>query len=93
MQIAPIGVGYHRPWRAKSWDRFAVPRPCSRVRLVTAKPITVPPRARQDELEHYRLLVQAEMDRLTAAAERWAETNRYEAPEPAAEPTAPRLAS
>jgi lysophospholipid acyltransferase (LPLAT)-like uncharacterized protein len=92
MQIAPIGIGYHRPWRVKSWDRFAVPRPCSRVRLLTDQPITVPPRARSEELEQYRMLVQAEMDRLTAAAEQWAETNRFEPPRSAG-PAAPRLAS
>ncbi|HVK17493.1 MAG TPA: lysophospholipid acyltransferase family protein [Fimbriiglobus sp.] len=93
MQIAPIAVGYDRPWRAGSWDRFAVPRPRSRVRLVTDQPITVPPGVRSDELERYRLLVQAEMDRLTIAAEQWAETNRFEAPALPAEPAAPRLAS
>ncbi len=92
MQVVPIGVGFDRPWRAKSWYRFAVPRPCSRARLLTDQPFTVPPRARSEELEQYRLLVQSEMDRLTAAAERWAETNRFEPPAPA-EPAAPRLAS
>ena len=25
--IVPVGIGYDRPWRTKSWDRFAVPRP------------------------------------------------------------------
>lgn len=93
MQIAPIAVGYERPWRAKSWDRFAVPRPCTRAKMVSGRPITVPPRARSDELEHYRLQVQAEMDYLTVAAERWAETNRFEPPAGPAGPAAPRLAS
>jgi lysophospholipid acyltransferase (LPLAT)-like uncharacterized protein len=92
MQIVPTGIGYERPWRAKSWDRFAVPRPCSRAKMVSDRPITVPPRAKSDELEHYRLLVQAEMDRLTAVAEKWADTNRFEVPAAADEP-APRLAS
>jgi lysophospholipid acyltransferase (LPLAT)-like uncharacterized protein len=78
MKVVPIGVGYDRPWRAKSWDRFALPRPGSRVRAVTAEPIAVPPKLRADELEPYRLRVQAELDRLTAIAERWAETNRLE---------------
>ncbi|HET6575493.1 MAG TPA: lysophospholipid acyltransferase family protein, partial [Fimbriiglobus sp.] len=57
MQIVPIGIGYERPWRAKSWDQFAVPRPCSRARMVSDQPITVPRKARSDELENYRLLV------------------------------------
>ena len=69
-----------------------MPRPRSRVRLVTDRPITVPPRARSDELEHYRMLVQAEMDRLTSSAEQWSETDRFEPPAGPAE-SAPRLAS
>jgi hypothetical protein len=60
--------------------------------MVSERPITVPPKARSDELEHYRLLVKAEMDRLTAVAERWADTNRFEMPAATVE-TAPRLAS
>jgi lysophospholipid acyltransferase (LPLAT)-like uncharacterized protein len=80
MQIVPVGVGYNRPWRAKSWDRFAVPRPGSRARLITGEPISVPPRLRADELEPYRLAVQSEMDRLTDVAERWAATNHLELP-------------
>jgi lysophospholipid acyltransferase (LPLAT)-like uncharacterized protein len=80
MQVVPVGVGYNRPWRAKSWDRFAVPRPGSRARLITGEPISVPPRLRAEELEPYRLAVQSEMDRLTDVAERWAETNQLELP-------------
>jgi lysophospholipid acyltransferase (LPLAT)-like uncharacterized protein len=78
MKIVPIGIGYDRPWRVKSWDRFAVPKPLSRIRAVTAEPIAVPPKLRADELEPYRLQVQAEMDRLTAIAEHWAKTNRLD---------------
>jgi hypothetical protein len=40
--------------------------------------VAVPPGLRSAGLEEYRLLVQAEMDRLNAAAERWAETGRLE---------------
>jgi lysophospholipid acyltransferase (LPLAT)-like uncharacterized protein len=78
LKVAPIGVGYDRPWRVGSWDRFAVPKPGSRVRAVTAEPIAVPPKLRSDELEPYRLKVQAEMDRLTDVAERWAATNKLD---------------
>jgi lysophospholipid acyltransferase (LPLAT)-like uncharacterized protein len=78
MTIVCVGVGYDRPWRAKSWDRFAVPKPFSRAKTLTSEPIAIPPRLRADELEPHRLRVQAEMDRLNAAAERWAETNRLE---------------
>src|SRR5579883_1608196 len=85
MTIVCVGVGYDHPWRAGSWDRFAVPKPGSRARCLTAEPIAVPPGLRGGDLEPYRLRVQAEMDRLNAAAERWAETGRLAAP-PAAGP-------
>ena len=50
MTIVCLGIGYDRPWRAKSWDRFAVPRPWSRARLVCADAITVPPKLRTEGL-------------------------------------------
>lgn len=83
MQIVPTGIGFDRPWRAKSWDRMAIPKPFHRARQITANPIAVPNGLRTAGLEEYRLLVQAELDRLTAAAERWAETGRLVLPLPA----------
>jgi lysophospholipid acyltransferase (LPLAT)-like uncharacterized protein len=80
MSVVCVGVGYHRPWRAGSWDRFAVPKPGSRAKCLTADPIAVPAGLKADGLEAYRLIVQAEMDRLNAAAERWAETNVLDVP-------------
>lgn len=94
MLIVPTGIAFDRPWRMKSWDRMAIPRPGSRAKQITATPIAVPQGLRAAELERYRLLVQSELDRLTAAAERWAETNRFELPPPDAATVLPhRLAS
>jgi lysophospholipid acyltransferase (LPLAT)-like uncharacterized protein len=92
MKIVPVGVGYHRPWRLKSWDRFAVPRPFARARCIAGEPIRVPPNLRTAGLEDYRAIVQAEMDRLNHAAETWAETGRLSLP-PAAAAAPLRLAS
>ncbi len=36
--IVPIGAGASSWWRLRSWDRFAIPRPFSRVRLVYGAP-------------------------------------------------------
>ncbi|MFO0800713.1 MAG: lysophospholipid acyltransferase family protein [Gemmataceae bacterium] len=91
MRVVPVGVGYRRPWRLGSWDRFAVPRPFTAARCVTGDPIAVPPGLRADQLELYRLRIQAEMDRLNAAAEAWAETGRLDLPP--AEEASLRLAS
>ena len=91
MKIVPLGVGYHRPWRLRSWDRFAVPRPFSRGRILVGEPISVPPHLRSAGLEEYRVGVQAEMDRLNDLAERWAATGRLVLPPATAQPV--RLAS
>lgn len=84
MSVVPMGVGYERPWRLNSWDRMAIPKPCLRAKALFGVPVPVPPGLRTKDLEHYRLIVQAEMDRLTVAAERWAATNKLDLPEPAA---------
>lgn len=80
MRIVPIGVGQHRPWRMKSWDSFAVPRPFSRVRCLFGEPLVVPPSLSQDGLEPHRGRLQTELDRLTIAAQSWADTDRLELP-------------
>lgn len=77
MKIVPVGVGYLRPWRLKSWDRFAIPRPTSRARMVFGLPIEVPAKLRSDDMEPFRLALQHEMDRLDAIAEEWANTGRW----------------
>ena len=72
LPVVPFGVGFDRPWRMKSWDCFAVPRPFSRAVLVTAEPIRVPEDADRDTLEHYRRRAEDSLNYLTELAERWA---------------------
>jgi len=76
LPIVPTGFAYDRPWRARSWDRFAMPRPWSRATCVTGEPIAVPAEAGREDLEHYRALVEQAMQRVSAAAEDWAESRR-----------------
>jgi lysophospholipid acyltransferase (LPLAT)-like uncharacterized protein len=80
MKIVPVGVGYSRPWRLKSWDRFAIPRPFARARIVLGGPIAVAVDLRSAGLEESRRIVQTEMDRLNAAAEDWAATGTLRLP-------------
>lgn len=68
LPIVPVGVALDRPWRARSWDRFAVPIPFRKAVLVTDAAITVPPEADRDELERYRLLLQSKMDHCSEVA-------------------------
>ena len=70
--IVPIGCGYNKPWRAKSWDRFAIPKPFSRARAVLGPKITIPEKLKRKELESYRLRVESLLNNLTNEAEAWA---------------------
>jgi lysophospholipid acyltransferase (LPLAT)-like uncharacterized protein len=70
MPIVCWGVGFDRPWRAKSWDRFCVPRPFHKAVSVTTHPIVVPPDADRATLEQYRIRVQEQMDYCAEQAER-----------------------
>lgn len=73
LPIVPTGFAYDRPWRARSWDRFALPRPWTRATAVTADPIAVPADADRSVVEQYRRIVSQAMDQVTLCAERWAE--------------------
>jgi lysophospholipid acyltransferase (LPLAT)-like uncharacterized protein len=74
MSIVPIGIGYRRPFRAKSWDRFAIPKPFHRAVLVTGQEYHIPESISPETLEPHRILIQNEMDRVNAIAEQAAET-------------------
>jgi lysophospholipid acyltransferase (LPLAT)-like uncharacterized protein len=80
LPIVPAGFGFARPWRARSWDRFAVPRPGSFAITVSGAPVQIPPDVDRNGIEHYRLEIERELLRLSAMAEHWAETG--ERPQP-----------
>jgi lysophospholipid acyltransferase (LPLAT)-like uncharacterized protein len=69
LPIVPVGVGFSRAWRARSWDRFAVPWPFSRCAFVAEKAIHVPPGIDREELERLCRLVEERMLSATAAAQ------------------------
>jgi lysophospholipid acyltransferase (LPLAT)-like uncharacterized protein len=73
LPIVPAGLAYRRPWRLRSWDRFALPKPWSVGTCVVAHPIAVPPNADKNQLEHYRRRVEEAMLWATDVAERWAD--------------------
>lgn len=77
LPVVPVGFGLDRPWRAASWDRFAIPRPWSRAACVTGAPITIATDAGRDEREAARLAVEQELKRVTHAAERLAATGHW----------------
>jgi lysophospholipid acyltransferase (LPLAT)-like uncharacterized protein len=70
--IVAMGLGYDRPWRVGTWDRFAIPRPFTRARGVVSRAIAVPPGLDRDGIERHRLGVERVLNRLSNEAEEWA---------------------
>ena len=92
--LVAMGVGFNRPWRVPSWDRFAIPRPCSRARCILSPELQVPPDLDRDGLEHFRLKIEQVLNRLCDEAEHWADSGHRKpgqlTPCHTARPLAPR---
>jgi lysophospholipid acyltransferase (LPLAT)-like uncharacterized protein len=76
LPIVPIGFGFRRAQRLRSWDRFALPRPFTLGTCVTLTPIHIPPEMTLDQLEQHRLQVEHAMLHATELAEHWAATGQ-----------------
>jgi len=59
--VLPINLEYSRCWRLGSWDRFIVPRPFAKVRVLINRPHRVGPTATPEEFEAERLALQNAM--------------------------------
>ena len=75
MPIVPLAVGMNNPWRLKTWDQFAIPKPFSRTRMIFGPKIHVP-RLDRDGLEATRLRIQRTLNDLSEEAEDWAVSGR-----------------
>jgi lysophospholipid acyltransferase (LPLAT)-like uncharacterized protein len=73
LPIVGAGMAFKKPWRAKSWDRFCVPRPFSAAACVVPAPVAVPSGADRDTIEACRLEVERRMQAATLEAEAWVE--------------------
>ena len=70
--IVAMGLGYDRPWRFDTWDRFALPRPWSRARGLVSRAIAVPQGLDRDGIETHRLGIETLLTHLSDEAENWA---------------------
>ena len=67
------GYGYDRPWRLRTWDRFAIPRPYSRARMIVGPVFQVSPGLSRGALQQECQRIERALDQVTEACERWAE--------------------
>ena len=65
--VLPVNMEYSSCWRLKSWDRFILPRPFSKVRVIIGQSCHVRSTSTPDEFETERLRLQ---DAMMALVER-----------------------
>jgi len=72
LSIVPVGIAYSKAWRLRSWDRFAVPCPFTRIVGVAGRVLHVPADLDREGIECYRQERESRMAEATARAEEWA---------------------
>ncbi|WP_165244142.1 lysophospholipid acyltransferase family protein [Paludisphaera soli] len=73
LPVVGTGLAFKDAWRAKSWDRFCVPKPGSKAAAVTPAPVFIPPDADREALEAGRLEIERRMQSAMIEAEEWVE--------------------
>jgi lysophospholipid acyltransferase (LPLAT)-like uncharacterized protein len=71
LPIVGAGMAFKNPWRVRSWDRFAIPRPFQAAACVVPEPLIVPADADRATIEDCRLEVERRMQVATLEAEEW----------------------
>jgi len=59
--VVPVNMEYSSCWRVKSWDRFIIPKPFSKVRVIIGPPQQIRPTSTAEEFEEERLRIQSVM--------------------------------
>ena len=59
--IVPVFISVDRAWKAKSWDRFLIPKPFCRITVRWGDLINIPEQLDAETFENYRLQVEQSM--------------------------------
>lgn len=60
--VVPVVAGANRAWWLGNWDRFLVPQPFARIRVLYGPPRVIPRDASQGELERRAAALEAELN-------------------------------
>ena len=63
--VIPVAVNASRYWECKSWDRFQIPKPFSKLTLKIGTPIPIPPDLTPEELERYRKMAEDALNEIS----------------------------
>jgi len=59
--LVPVHVRFSSAWRLKTWDRFVIPKPFSRVIVTFAAPLVIPRELDDEEFEAQRRMLEQRM--------------------------------
>jgi lysophospholipid acyltransferase (LPLAT)-like uncharacterized protein len=62
--IVPVAINASSCWQLRSWDRFQIPKPFSKLTLVVGEPLQVPPDLPKEQVEAWRARVEAAVNAL-----------------------------
>ena len=64
--VIPVNMEYSSCWRVKSWDRFIIPKPFSKIRVIIGEPQQIRSTSSDEEFEQERVRLQNVMMSLVA---------------------------
>ena len=71
LPVVGAGMAFKDALRARSWDRFCIPKPGSKAVAVAPAPVHIPPDADRDALEAGRAEIERRMNAAMDEAEAW----------------------
>ncbi len=69
--LVPVGLSAKRAIYVKSWDKYMLPYPFSKARMVFGEALTIVEGADESAVEEVRLKLESEINRLEAIASDW----------------------
>jgi len=69
-ELVPISYAASRYWQLKSWDKFIIPKPYSKITISIGKPVAVQKTLSEEELNKACTLLQAMLQKLRFSAEK-----------------------
>lgn len=67
--VIPVTYGAEKAIVLKSWDRFIIPMPFTRVAVIYGEPLYIPRELKEEQHEIYRLLLEQRLNEMTEKAD------------------------
>lgn len=69
--VIPVTYGAEKTIVLKSWDRFIIPMPFTRVAVIYGEPLYIPRELKEEQHEIYRLLLEQRLNEMTTIADNY----------------------